>query len=129
MFSSMMDRIKSDVLERLFRVQAVKGEQHPPPTHTNSSAPYDIQSRRRTGHAFNRPTPSRQGRAKRSLPVRKRQEIQEVPRGMTNKDSARCPTPHAHAWGPRVSPANIGRCLNVQGVAFYVSAGFTLTCR
>jgi len=26
MFSSMMDRIKSDVLERLFRVQAVKGE-------------------------------------------------------------------------------------------------------
>ncbi|MET0514830.1 MAG: preprotein translocase subunit SecA [Nitrospiraceae bacterium] len=31
MFSSMMDRIKSDVLERLFRVQAVKGEQHPPP--------------------------------------------------------------------------------------------------
>ncbi len=31
MFSSMMDRIKSDVLERLFRVQAVKGEQPPPP--------------------------------------------------------------------------------------------------
>jgi len=30
MFSSMMDRIKSDVLERLFRVQAVKGEQQPP---------------------------------------------------------------------------------------------------
>ena len=29
MFSSMMDRIKSDVLERLFRVQAVKGEQQP----------------------------------------------------------------------------------------------------
>jgi preprotein translocase subunit SecA len=31
MFSSMMDRIKSDVLERLFRVQAVRGEQPPPP--------------------------------------------------------------------------------------------------
>ncbi len=30
MFSSMMDRIKSDVLERLFRVQAVRGEQPPP---------------------------------------------------------------------------------------------------
>ncbi|MGH7258102.1 MAG: preprotein translocase subunit SecA, partial [Nitrospiraceae bacterium] len=30
MFSSMMDRIKSDVLERLFRVQTVKGEQQPP---------------------------------------------------------------------------------------------------
>jgi preprotein translocase subunit SecA len=31
MFSSMMDRIKSDVLERMFRVQAVRGEQPPPP--------------------------------------------------------------------------------------------------
>jgi preprotein translocase subunit SecA len=31
MFSAMMDRIKSDVLERLFRVQAVRGEQPPPP--------------------------------------------------------------------------------------------------
>ncbi len=31
MFSTMMDRIKSDVLERLFRVQAVRGEQPPPP--------------------------------------------------------------------------------------------------
>ena len=31
MFSSMMDRIKSDVLDRLFRVQAVKGEEPPPP--------------------------------------------------------------------------------------------------
>jgi preprotein translocase subunit SecA len=31
MFSSMMDRIKSDVLDRLFRVQAVKGEEQPPP--------------------------------------------------------------------------------------------------
>ena len=30
MFSAMMDRIKSDVLERLFRVQAVRGEQPPP---------------------------------------------------------------------------------------------------
>lgn len=30
MFSSMMDRIKSDVLERMFRVQAVRGEQPPP---------------------------------------------------------------------------------------------------
>ncbi len=31
MFSSMMERIKSDVLERMFRVQAVRGEQPPPP--------------------------------------------------------------------------------------------------
>ncbi|HET6674551.1 MAG TPA: preprotein translocase subunit SecA [Nitrospiraceae bacterium] len=31
MFSSMMDRIKSDALDRLFRVQAVKGEEPPPP--------------------------------------------------------------------------------------------------
>ena len=31
MFSGMMDRIKSDVLERMFRVQAVRGEQPPPP--------------------------------------------------------------------------------------------------
>ncbi len=31
MFSGMMDRIKSDVLERIFRVQAVRGEQPPPP--------------------------------------------------------------------------------------------------
>ncbi|HJR76165.1 MAG TPA: preprotein translocase subunit SecA [Nitrospiraceae bacterium] len=31
MFSSMMDRIKSDALDRLFRVQAVKGEEQPPP--------------------------------------------------------------------------------------------------
>ncbi|WP_447599693.1 preprotein translocase subunit SecA [Nitrospira sp. Nam80] len=31
MFSSMMDRIKSDVLDRLFRVQAVRGEEPPPP--------------------------------------------------------------------------------------------------
>ncbi len=30
MFSGMMERIKSDVLERLFRVQAVRGEQPPP---------------------------------------------------------------------------------------------------
>ncbi|GAB1722360.1 MAG: preprotein translocase subunit SecA [Nitrospira sp. CR1.1] len=30
MFSSMMERIKSDVLERMFRVQAVRGEQPPP---------------------------------------------------------------------------------------------------
>ncbi|WHZ17635.1 MAG: Protein translocase subunit SecA [Nitrospira sp.] len=30
MFSTMMDRIKSDVLERMFRVQAVRGEQPPP---------------------------------------------------------------------------------------------------
>ncbi|MDP9132536.1 MAG: preprotein translocase subunit SecA, partial [Nitrospirota bacterium] len=30
MFSAMMDRIKSDVLDRLFRVQAVRGEQPPP---------------------------------------------------------------------------------------------------
>ena len=29
MFSSMMERIKSDVLERMFRVQAVRGEQPP----------------------------------------------------------------------------------------------------
>jgi preprotein translocase subunit SecA len=34
MFSSMMDRIKSDVLDRLFRVQAVKGEEPPPPPMT-----------------------------------------------------------------------------------------------
>ncbi|WHZ23331.1 MAG: Protein translocase subunit SecA [Nitrospira sp.] len=31
MFSTMMDRIKSDVLERMCRVQAVRGEQLPPP--------------------------------------------------------------------------------------------------
>jgi preprotein translocase subunit SecA len=31
MFSNMMDRIKSDVLDRLFRVQAVRGEEQPPP--------------------------------------------------------------------------------------------------
>jgi preprotein translocase subunit SecA len=31
MFSSMMDRIKSDALDRLFRVQAVKGDEQPPP--------------------------------------------------------------------------------------------------
>jgi preprotein translocase subunit SecA len=31
MFSSMMDRIKSDALDRLFRVQAVRGEEPPPP--------------------------------------------------------------------------------------------------
>ena len=31
MFSGMMDRIKSDVLERMFRVQAVRGEQPPSP--------------------------------------------------------------------------------------------------
>jgi preprotein translocase subunit SecA len=31
MFSSMMDRIKSDSLDRLFRVQAVRGEEPPPP--------------------------------------------------------------------------------------------------
>ncbi len=30
MFSAMMERIKSDVLERMFRVQAVRGEQPPP---------------------------------------------------------------------------------------------------
>jgi preprotein translocase subunit SecA len=31
MFSSMMERIKSDVLDRLFRVQAVRSEEQPPP--------------------------------------------------------------------------------------------------
>ncbi|TAJ26487.1 MAG: preprotein translocase subunit SecA, partial [Nitrospirae bacterium] len=31
MFSAMMERIKADALERLFRVQAVKGEAPPPP--------------------------------------------------------------------------------------------------
>ena len=32
MFAAMMDRIKADVLDRLFRVQAVKGDAPPPPT-------------------------------------------------------------------------------------------------
>ena len=48
MFSGMMDRIKSDVLERLFQVQAVRGEQPPPPPRTSSAAPHGAQSRRGT---------------------------------------------------------------------------------
>jgi preprotein translocase subunit SecA len=32
MFAAMMDRIKADVLERLFRVQAARGESPPPPS-------------------------------------------------------------------------------------------------
>jgi preprotein translocase subunit SecA len=45
MFSSMMDRIKSDVLERLFRVQAVKGEQQPPPPLSAAPPPRMILNR------------------------------------------------------------------------------------
>ncbi len=44
MFSAMMDRIKSDVLERLFRVQAVRGEQ-PPPVPTPAPPPRMVLNR------------------------------------------------------------------------------------
>jgi len=51
MFSSMMDRIKSDVLERMFRVQAVRGEQPPPP------APEPIPPPRMVLNRSDEPTP------------------------------------------------------------------------
>ena len=51
MFSSMMERIKSDVLERMFRVQAVRGEQPPPP------APEPIPPPRMVLNRSDEPTP------------------------------------------------------------------------
>ena len=52
MFSGMMDRIKSDVLERLFRVQAVRGEQPPPPP------PEPVLRHRMVLNRSDEPTPS-----------------------------------------------------------------------
>ena len=45
MFSSMMERIKSDVLERMFRVQAVRGEQPPPPAPEPTPPPHMVLNR------------------------------------------------------------------------------------
>ena len=53
LFAGMMERIKSDTLDRLFRVQAVReGERSAPAAarHVTAAAKAHPQSRRRTGH-------------------------------------------------------------------------------
>lgn len=101
MFSSMMDRIKSDVLERMFRVQAVRGEQ-PPLPHPSRPLRLAWCSIAATNQ------PRKRSRARRTKPVATipapagAEKIQEVPRGVTgNRHSPSLTTDRAN------TPSNI----------------------
>ena len=89
MFSGMMHRIKSDALERMFRVQAVRGEQPPSPP------PEPVLPPRMVLNRSDEPTPqiaqhpAREGRSQRSLSLRQRQEIQKMSRNIVREEAGR----------------------------------------
>ena len=89
LFAGMMERVKSDTLDRLFHVQAVRNEgatrrstastRHLTSTTQRSSS---IAEKNRS-HLRHCSTKRRKSRPQRPLPLRQREKIQEVPRGIT----------------------------------------------
>jgi len=66
MFSAMMDRIKSDALERLFKVQVVKGER--PPVAEKATVPPQMIFNRGDGESASRPVQRAQAKVGRNEP-------------------------------------------------------------
>ena len=88
MFQEMVDHLKEVVLEQLFKVRMVREEAAPAPSRRRSGAalagapggPADIAPARPAAGAEPRLPSGAEGRTQRPVPVRLRQEIQEVPR-------------------------------------------------
>ena len=98
LFAGMMERVKSDTLDRLFHVQAVRNEAQPTappaaPRHLTPPPPTHPQSRRRTSRTSDGSAKRRQSRPQRPLPLRQREKIQEVPRSVGQDRCARLSPP------------------------------------
>ncbi len=91
LFSGMMERVKSDTLDRLFHVQAVRNEEQPtaprhPLRHLTPPTRAHPQSRRRTSRSTDGCSPKRrESGPQRPLPLRQREKIQEVPRSVKTR--------------------------------------------
>ena len=113
MFQEMVDHLKEIVLEQLFKVRMVREEAAPirvaaappPRWHERHGGPADIAPARPAAGAEPRlPSGTKVG-TQRPVPVRLRQEVQEVPRAQRRlrppprRHLVALPTRPPHAWG------------------------------
>ena len=82
LFAGMMERVKSDTLDRLFHVQAVRNEEQPtapppPPVISRAPTPTHPQSRRRTSRTSDCSAKRRESRPQRPLPLRQREKYKK----------------------------------------------------